>query len=136
MHKKNIITLMGILVITLVLMSTASALDTTKNKTIDMNGIKVCVPETDNGTLTNISDSNGNWVYTYEDEKNEIIVIVSDIDMPEFELGTEKYDSIYGYHNMVPIKDKYVLVGSEYSENKDFMLNSLYELNPLENKTG
>ena len=131
MNKKTIISLGIITLLAFLLMSSVSALDTTKNKTIDMNGIKVCVPESDNGTITNISDSNGNWVYTYDDEKNKITIYVSDIDMPEFKLGQEEYDSTYGYHNMVMIKDKYVLVGSEYRENKDFMLSTIYELNPV-----
>ena len=131
MNKKTIISLGIITLLAFLLISSVSALDTTKNKTIDMNGIKVCVPESDNGTITNISDSNGNWVYTYDDEKNKITIYVSDIDMPEFKLGQEEYDSTYGYHNMVMIKDKYVLVGSEYKENKDFMLSTIYELNPV-----
>ena len=131
MNKKTIISIGIITLLAFLLISSVSALDTTKNKTIDMNGIKVCVPESDNGTITNISDSNGNWVYTYDDEKNKITIYVSDIDMPEFKLGQEEYDSTYGYHNMVMIKDKYVLVGSEYRENKDFMLSTIYELNPV-----
>jgi hypothetical protein len=95
-----------------------------------MNGIKIAVPETDQGKITNTSSPDGIWTYTYTDDKNKIVIYVSDANMPEYQLYKEQWNEYDGYTQMRPVKDKYVMVGSEFEENKDFMYDSLKELNP------
>ena len=131
MHNKKIIsTLAIILLLALTSLTCTAALDTTKNTTIEMNGIKIAVPETDQGKITNISSPEGIWTYTYTDDKNKIVIYVSDADMPEYQIYKEQWNEYDGYTQMRPVKDKYVMVGSEFEENKDFMYDSLKTLNP------
>lgn len=130
-HKHTI----GITTITLFLLllslTATTALDTTKNQTIEMNGIKICVPETDQGKITNASSPQGIWTYTYSDDKNNITIYVSDELMPEYALLKEEYNQIEGYTQQIGTKDgKYVMVASPYHENKDFIIQHIKELNP------
>ena len=124
----------GIITITLFLLllslTATTALDTTKNTTIEMNGIKICVPQTDQGKITNASSPQGVWTYTYADDKNNITIYVSDEIMPEYALLKEEYSEIEGYTQQIGVKDKYVMVASPYHENKDFIINHIKELNP------
>lgn len=129
MNKKITITLLIALLLATSLTCT-HALDKTKNQTIEMNGIKIAVPETDQGKITDIKGPTGAWTWSYTDEKNKIVIYVCDEDMPEYKLYTEEWNEYDGYTQMRPVKDKYVMVGSEYEENKDFMYDSLKELNP------
>ena len=132
MKLKKIITILGIMLLVTVLSSTTiTALDKTQNETIDMYNIKFTAPKTDNYTITNVKGVNGAWTYTYEDKKNEITIYISDKVMPEYKMGQEGFDEYIGYYNQVIIKDKYVVVASKFSENKDFILPTLYDLNPI-----
>ena len=130
MNKKIIPILLVITLIGLTTLTTTTALDKTKNTTIEMNGIKICVPETDQGKITNATSPEGIITYTYTDDKNKLFIYVSDADMPEYKLYIEEWNKFEGYTQMRPVKDKYVLVASDYAENKDFMYDSLKELNP------
>ena len=131
MNKSKIIVLSLLAVLATVLVAgSVTALDKTQNETIEMDGVKFLAPKTENYTITDVKGVNGYKTYTYSDEKNKITLYVSDAPMPEYELGPERYDQYVGYYNYVVIKDKYVLVASEFSENKDFVLQSLYDLNP------
>ncbi len=107
-----------------------NALNPEENETIEMNGIKFAAPKTDNYTITDIKGVNGAWTWTYTDDKNEITVYVCDEDMPEYKLYVEEWNEYEGYTQMRPVKDKWVMVGSQYEENKDFIYDSLAELNP------
>lgn len=129
MNKKITITLLVALLLATSLTCT-HALDKTKNQTIEMNGIKIAVPETDQGKITNATSPEGIITYTYTDDKNKLFIYVSDADMPEYKLYIEEWNKFEGYTQMRPVKDKYVLVASDYAENKDFMYDSLKELNP------
>lgn len=129
MNKKITITLLIALLLATSLTCT-HALDKTKNTTIEMNGIKIAVPETDQGKITNATSPEGIITYTYTDDKNKLFIYVSDADMPEYKLYIEEWNKFEGYTQMRPVRDKYVLVASDYAENKDFMYDSLKELNP------
>ena len=124
----------GIITITLFLLllslTATTALDTTKNTTIEMNGIKICVPQTDQGKITNASSPNGVWTYTYSDDANNITIYVCDEIMPEYALIKEEYNQYDGYTQQFQVKDKYVMVASTYAENKDFIIQHIKELNP------
>ena len=130
MNTKTTTILLLITLLTLTTITSIHALDTTKNTTIEMNGIKIAVPETDQGKITNASSPDGIWTYTYTDDKNKIVIYVSDANMPEYQMYKEQWNEYDGYTQMRPVKDKYVMVGSEYEENKNFMYDSLKELNP------
>ena len=124
----------GIITITLFLLllslTATTALDETKNTTIEMNGIKICVPQSDQGKITNASSPQGVWTYTYSDDANNITIYVCDEIMPEYALLKEEYNEIEGYTQQFQVKDKYVMVASTYSENKDFIMKHIKELNP------
>ena len=124
----------GIITITLFLLllslTATTALDTTKNTTIEMNGIKICVPQTDQGKITNASSPQGIWTYTYSDDANNITIYVCDEIMPEYALIKEEYNQYDGYTQQFQVKDKYVMVASTYAENKDFIIKHIKELNP------
>ena len=133
MNKSKIIVLSLLAVLVTVLVAgSVTALDKTQNETIEMDGVKFLAPKTDNYTITDVKGVNGAWTYTYEDKKNEIILYISDKIMPEYKMGQEGYDETIGYYNQVIIKDKYVVVASQYPENKDFILPTLYDLNPAQ----
>ena len=124
----------GIITITLFLLllslTATTALDTTKNTTIEMNGIKICVPQTEQGKITNASSPQGIWTYTYSDDANNITIYVCDEIMPEYALIKEEYNQYDGYTQQFQVKDKYVMVASTYAENKDFIIKHIKELNP------
>ena len=133
MNKSKIIVLSLLIVLAIILVAgSVTALDKTQNETIEMDGVKFLAPKTENYTITDVKGVNGYKTYTYSDEKNDLTVYVSDGPMPEYELGPERYDEYIGLYNYVVIKDKYVVVGSKFSENKDFVLQSLYDLNPAQ----
>ena len=133
MNKSKIIVLSLLAVLATVLVAgSVTALDKTQNETVEMYKIKFTAPKTDNYTITDVKGVNGAWTYTYEDKKNEIILYISDKVMPEYKMGQEGYDETIGYYNQVIIKDKYVVVASQYPENKDFILPTLYDLNPAQ----
>ena len=124
----------GIITITLFLLllslTATTALDETKNTTIEMNGIKICVPQSDQGKITNASSPQGVWTYTYSDDANNITIYVCDEIMPEYALIKEEYNQYDGYTQQFQVKDKYVMVASTYAENKDFIIKHIKELNP------
>lgn len=130
MNKKIIPILLVITLIGLTTLTTTTALDKTKNQTIEMNGIKICVPETDQGKITNVTTPQGTITYSYIDDKNKITIYVTEEEMPEYSPSREEWNQYEGYTQVKKIGDKYVMVASEYAENKDFMWNSLSELNP------
>ena len=134
MIKKTITGVLITLLIATTICGIVTALDTTQNETIEMNGIKFVAPKTDNYTITDVKAPNGVWTWTYSDDKNEITVYVSDADMPEYKLYTEQWNEYEGYTQMFPVGDKYVMVGSQYEENKDFIVDSL-KLFPENNMT-
>lgn len=130
MHNKKIIpTLAIILLLALTSLTCTTALDTTKNQTIEMNGIKICVPQTDQGKITNASSPQGVWTYTYSDDANNITIYVCDEMMPEYAFK-EEWNEYDGYTQQFQLKDKYVMVASTYAENKDFIMKHIKELNP------
>ena len=124
----------GIITITLFLLllslTATTALDESKNTTIEMNGIKICVPQTEQGKITNASSPQGIWTYTYSDDANNITIYVCDEIMPEYALIKEEYNQYDGYTQQFQVKDKYVMVASTYAENKDFIIKHIKELNP------
>ena len=130
MNKKIIPILLVITLIGLTTLTTTTALDKTKNQTIEMNGIKICVPETDQGKITNVTTPQGTITYSYMDDKNKITIYVTEEEMPEYSPYREEWNQYEGYTQVKKIGDKYVMVASEYAENKDFMWDSLSELNP------
>ena len=130
MNKKIIPILLVITLIGLTTLTTTTALDKTKNTTIEMNGIKICVPETDQGKITNATTPHGTITYAYRDDKNKITIYVTEEIMPEYSMYKEEWNEYEGYTQVKIIGDKYVMVASEYAENKDFMYDSLKELNP------
>lgn len=131
MKLKNKIIGVLILLAILTTLTTTTALDTTKNTTIELNGIKLCVPQTSTSTITNASSPEGVWTYTYTDDENNITIYVCDELMPEYALLKEEYNEIEGYTQQIGTKDnKYVMVASPYRENKDFILDHVKELNP------
>ena len=130
MNKKIIPILLVITLIGLTTLTTTTALDKTKNQTIEMNGIKICVPETDQGKITNVTTPQGTITYSYMDDKNKITIYVTEEEMPEYSPYREEWNQYEGYTQVKKIGDKYVMVASEYAENKDFMWDSLSELTP------
>lgn len=130
MKLKTITAVTLILLLSMLTTTSIHALDESKNTTIEMNGIKICVPETDQGKITNASSPNGVWTYTYSDDANNITIYVCDEIMPEYALIKEEYNEIEGYTQQFQVKDKYVMVASTYPENKDFIMKHIKELNP------
>ena len=130
MNTKTTTILLLITLLTLTSITSIHALDKTKNQTIEMNGIKICVPETDQGKITNVTTPQGTITYSYMDDKNKITIYVTEEEMPEYSPYREEWNQYEGYTQVKKIGDKYVMVASEYAENKDFMWDSLKELNP------
>ena len=128
--NKQIILILTLTILLSCTIGAVTALDPTQNETIEMNGVKFAAPKTDNYTITDIKAPDGTWTWTYADDKNEITVYVCDKIMPEYKIYEEQWNEYEGYTQMIPVGDKWVMFGSMYEENKDFMIDSVSALNP------
>lgn len=122
---KKIILLTIISLVLLSCIASVNALNRAENETITVNGVTFNAPKTDNYTITNASDQQGGKTFTYDDPKNELYVYICDNDAPEYSLQ-ENWDKLDGYSQKIYVGKKTVVACSKYSENKDFVIETVH----------
>lgn len=123
MMKKTVPVIITLLLLATLLSGIVSAIDTTQNETITMNGIKFDAPKTGNYTIDSIKGADGTWTWTYDDKEHECYVYVCDVRAPEYDVQ-EKWSDIEGYTQMRPVGDKWVVVCSMDPSVKDMLFTS------------